>query len=163
MNEAAGRVSVASLRREEMTWLAKKCRRKQGLRRRVPSAERKWSLSVSNQFCSVGNSRISHSFVRNAILRKTSGSSAPDNPPRPARQGQQFFSGYAEHFAIGCSTTAIVPRHPSKSILSRLLRCTLRVRVGSTADAPVARWRVRFHSNSGYEAPRSLRPLWAKG
>ena len=54
-----------------------------GIRWHVLIAEWKWSLSVSNQFCSAGNSRISRSHVRSAVLRKNSGSSAVDDP-KPA-------------------------------------------------------------------------------
>jgi hypothetical protein len=61
-------------------WLAKKCHQKQGRRRRVQFAERKWSLSASHQFCSAGSSRISRSHVRGAVLRKHSGSSAFEDP-----------------------------------------------------------------------------------
>ena len=74
--EGAARVSVGSPRRKEIMWLAKKCHQKQGLRRRVLFAERKWSLSASHQFCSAGSSKISRSHVRSAVLRKNLGSSA---------------------------------------------------------------------------------------
>lgn len=74
--EGAARVSVGSPRRKEIMWLAKKCHRKQGLRRRVLFAGRKWSLYASHQFCSAGSSRISRSHARSAVLRKNSGPSA---------------------------------------------------------------------------------------
>src|ERR1700730_1332668 len=69
-------VRLTSLRRKEITWQFQKRHPKQKHRRYVPTAEWKWSLSVSNQFCLVGNSRISLSHARSAVLRKSSGSSA---------------------------------------------------------------------------------------
>lgn len=72
-------VHSTSLRRKEITWQFQKCHPKQKLRRHVPTAEQKWSLSVSNQFCLVGNSRISLSHARSAVLRKSSGSNAFDD------------------------------------------------------------------------------------
>src|ERR1700730_2505520 len=69
-------VRSTSLRRKEITWQFQKRHPKQKHRRHVPTAERKWSLSVSNQFCLVGNSRISLWHARSAVLRKSSGSSA---------------------------------------------------------------------------------------
>ena len=89
---------VASLRRKEITWPVKKCRRKRWLRRRVLSAERKWSLSVSHLFCSVGNSRTSRWLARSAVIRRNSGLSAGDNPPFRARRsavGQRAFRNRA--------------------------------------------------------------------
>src|SRR5579863_8863027 len=61
---------------KEITCPVKKCHRKRGVPRHVLSAERRWSSSVSRQYCSVGTSRISRSFVRCAVLRKNSGLSA---------------------------------------------------------------------------------------
>jgi hypothetical protein len=82
------RCPLPSLRRKEVTWLVKKRHPKQKLRRLVLTAERKWSLSVSHQFCSVGNSRISRSNVRSAVLRKHSGSSAVDDQPHFGMRSQ---------------------------------------------------------------------------
>jgi hypothetical protein len=61
--------------------LAKNCHPKK-LRRHVLSAELKWSLLVSRQFCSEGRTRISHSHARSAVLPKSSRSSEVDNPSR---------------------------------------------------------------------------------
>ena len=77
---------VASLRRKEITWPVKKCHRKRWLRRRVLTAVRKWSLSVSHLFCSVGNSRTSRLLARSAVIRRNSGLSAGNNPPFRARR-----------------------------------------------------------------------------
>ena len=66
-----------NLGRKEITWLAKNCHPKK-LRRPVLSAERKWSLRVSRQFCSEGHSRISRSRARRAALRRNSGSNELD-------------------------------------------------------------------------------------
>src|ERR1700738_2365727 len=77
------RPPLASLLRKEITWLFRKRHPKWEIRWHVLIAEWKWSLSVSNQFCSAGNSRISRSHVRSAVLRKNSGSSAVDDP-KPA-------------------------------------------------------------------------------
>ena len=66
-----------NLGRKEITWLAKNCHPKK-LRRHVLSAERKWSLRVSRQFCSEGHSRISRSRARRAALRRNSGSNELD-------------------------------------------------------------------------------------
>ena len=73
-------------RRKEITWLVKKCHQKPQLRRYVITAERKWSLPASHQFCSAEISRISHSHVRNAVLLKSSGSSAVDDPSTAKRR-----------------------------------------------------------------------------
>jgi hypothetical protein len=75
--------SVALASAKEITWLFRKRHPKWEIRWHVLIAEWKWSLSVSNQFCSAGNSRISRSHVRSAVLRKNSGSSAVDDP-KPA-------------------------------------------------------------------------------
>ena len=77
------RPPLPSLLRKEITWLFRKRHPKWEIRWHVLIAEWKWSLSVSNQFCSAGNSRISRSHVRSAVLRKNSGSSAVDDP-KPA-------------------------------------------------------------------------------
>jgi hypothetical protein len=77
------RSALPSLLRKEITWLFQKRHPKWEIRWHVLIAEWKWSLSVSNQFCSAGNSRISRSHVRSAVLRKNSRSNAV-NDPKPA-------------------------------------------------------------------------------
>jgi len=112
-----------------MTWLIKKRHRKPRIRRRVLSAERKWSSYVSHLFCSLGNSRTSRWLVRGAVLRKSSGSNAVEILHfRPG--SQHLVAGYAGRLqpVVG-QQQSLLTIHQKR--LSRPPRRTVHFQVGS--------------------------------